>query len=607
MLPEGATPPLPREGAVRSGRWAGAAAVLAVAALWVALGVPAGAAQADCGSLCTPEGLAVLGDSNAFSAGLGTGTEMSSALALSDSAAGGTSAAASGVGGVTFGQAVAGGAPVLVGGSIAAYVGINKWAAGSVNVAQGGATGLVGGGSIPAGYSVSPTFPSAFGAWPPDGSTTEPLTVSFAVDAAGSIDGTFTFAPHSGEYMILGARVVTYGSADWPTGAAHPTLVPLLNLGGVQSSPTVYSLGPAPSTRYVVEFGPMPAATTSGVATGIWVPAGDPISPPASTGGAGTITRTLTCTNGSTTSVETDTIPVNVSTGGSYSFGDLNCPAGMVVKTFKADLTPSSGGSTQAVIPETASTPQTQSVPSQYPACLTGVCLLRLFKLQPAGTPEQSCGDLAVACPDWYADPNRSSDYECRWGSYVVPTDECSVYRVPGELLPNTQINPDGTTTYLPWPPLPAPTAAANPGAASQGCFPSGWSAFNPVQWVLMPVQCALSWAFVPSSATSTDWQTFVSDVQTHPPVSIAVGGVQFTNDVIAGVNGQGDCSNVPLEMADSGLQGAGATFDLCAGVKAVAGTTWGQAVELVVTVAIIGWASWIVMHRVGRSFGSKA
>lgn len=40
-----------------------------------------------------------------------------------------------------------------------------------------------------------------------------------------------------------------------------------------------------------------------------------------------------------------------------------------------------------------------------------------------------------------------------------------------------------------------------DPETTSSECFPSGWSAFNPVQWVLKPTKCALEWAFVPDGS----------------------------------------------------------------------------------------------------------
>ncbi|HVX68352.1 MAG TPA: hypothetical protein VHA79_01520 [Mycobacteriales bacterium] len=39
-------------------------------------------------------------------------------------------------------------------------------------------------------------------------------------------------------------------------------------------------------------------------------------------------------------------------------------------------------------------------------------------------------------------------------------------------------------------------------GSSAVSCTPHGWALFNPVDWVMKPVECALQWAFVPDS----DW-----------------------------------------------------------------------------------------------------
>jgi len=41
-------------------------------------------------------------------------------------------------------------------------------------------------------------------------------------------------------------------------------------------------------------------------------------------------------------------------------------------------------------------------------------------------------------------------------------------------------------------------------------CWPSGWGVFNPLNWVLQPVKCALVWAFIPSAGTVTAVRTSV-------------------------------------------------------------------------------------------------
>jgi hypothetical protein len=137
----------------------------------------------------------------------------------------------------------------------------------------------------------------------------------------------------------------------------------------------------------------------------------------------------------------------------------------------------------------------------------------------------------------------------CIWGGYSVGADYCSATEVsgPGTPLPAAMpvatpvvapagalvpqmgpTNPDplstatpvldpSTPTTLPGTgtgtgtdvPIdrgtgPIPTPIADDDFGGEGvCWPSGWGWFNPAQWVLRPIKCALVWAFVPSDPGS--------------------------------------------------------------------------------------------------------
>lgn len=326
----------------------------------------------------------------------------------------------------------------------------------------------------------------------------------------------------------------------------------------------------------------------------------NPLRPPQQdTNPVRTFTTKWTCADGSTGSA----------TSSSFREGDATWPA------FPAATCPTSAGpvasattteDSSGVASKTVGTVDASGVSTafagQSATCANGGCTLDLVRIDPTTGTRLDCFAGAEACATWWTDTQQGTasgtQYDCTYGGASVALTECTVlahafdqgvYSDPSTGEPATDAPP-----------------ATQPGSTT--CPPPfSWSGLFSSWWAFKATACALQEAFVPSVATATDWQTFVGDVQTHPPVSIAMGGVQFTNDVIAGVNGQGDCSSLPLQMADQQLQGPTATFDLCAGVKQAAATTWGQAVELAVTIAIIGWASWIVMHRIGRSFGSKA
>jgi hypothetical protein len=194
---------------------------------------------------------------------------------------------------------------------------------------------------------------------------------------------------------------------------------------------------------------------------------------------------------------------------------------------------------------------------TDYPACQDGECEL-----------------------GWeYVDPQTQA---CKWGPYTMPGSDCAGLPPAQEPTPTvtgtsstTHTNPDGsvvvtetqtlsngkvrtitTTTYpdgskdvrtvVQTSPggavesdttvsYPAPGANPNtpedPDAAD--CFPNGWGIFNPAEWVLKPVKCALVWAFVPSAATMTAVQTFGSDLINKAPFGYITQGIDYVGTAV--------------------------------------------------------------------------
>lgn len=147
-----------------------------------------------------------------------------------------------------------------------------------------------------------------------------------------------------------------------------------------------------------------------------------------------------------------------------------------------------------------------------------------------------TCGD-PVILPEVAGQPR-----ECVWGSVQLVLSSCTPPEtrvltdpwIPGEKQPQPeQPSPSTTTATATVPPSPSTTLAppadpencvgafcvGGPGGSepdSEGgeCWPGGWGWFNPVEWVLRPVKCALVWAFwdadsaaeIRSLATDTGW-----------------------------------------------------------------------------------------------------
>jgi hypothetical protein len=161
------------------------------------------------------------------------------------------------------------------------------------------------------------------------------------------------------------------------------------------------------------------------------------------------------------------------------------------------------GGGEQHELFNQQVTPEYEAARTTYPECMDGTCML---DLQTQGL---SCFESPETCVDWYADPDKATSYTCRYGSHDVALSECAVY------APTFKPNAKATgkeygdpTTGEPLP-SPSPGTALGVGVADSSqpreCFPTGWGIFNPLEWVVRPVQCALEWAFVPRASVVAD------------------------------------------------------------------------------------------------------
>lgn len=72
------------------------------------------------------------------------------------------------------------------------------------------------------------------------------------------------------------------------------------------------------------------------------------------------------------------------------------------------------------------------------------------------------------------------------------------------------------------------------PGVGDSECFPGGWGALNPINWVLKPVKCALVWAFVPTRS----WSDLAPECVTAFPCNVGVEAVQSAEGIYDGVAG---------------------------------------------------------------------
>jgi hypothetical protein len=166
-----------------------------------------------------------------------------------------------------------------------------------------------------------------------------------------------------------------------------------------------------------------------------------------------------------------------------------------------------------------------------YPDCDPSQTVGCILRVEVDGT---VCTVGDEDCVNWMALP--TSRLRCLWGPYAVSLVQCDMleraYQTGGAQISDattdgnpatgTDANPTPTgTAAAPFPtsvpvptstpsPIPTPTTPTpeNPDPvpvdSGQGCYPTGTAAWNPVEWVLRPVQCALVWAFVPPAGLDT-------------------------------------------------------------------------------------------------------
>lgn len=202
-----------------------------------------------------------------------------------------------------------------------------------------------------------------------------------------------------------------------------------------------------------------------------------------------------------------------------------------------------------------------------YPACAGTQCTVVLWKVN--GTAYEDCFASQSLCDGWSTDTNRATDYACTYGPQGLAygasgvTDiglpGCYMYgptfspsqRAAGVIYSDPSVDPATPGTKVN---QPAPVATpGGPSTASTACFPSGWAAFNPFEWVLKPVECALVWAFEPDpNAVATALNQAWTTIEVKPPISLVVAVYPvvsgFTSAVLNG------CTTYLADFGD-GLQ----------------------------------------------------
>jgi hypothetical protein len=159
-------------------------------------------------------------------------------------------------------------------------------------------------------------------------------------------------------------------------------------------------------------------------------------------------------------------------------------------------------------------------------------------------------------------------------------------------------------TPVAPPPPPGGPGTVTDPQlhvtSDESACFPSGWAALNPVEWVLKPVKCALVWAFVPPPGMVQDQ---FSSVQTAFAVTGPGQWITGTTAVISTVasNNPGGCQGVTVSIPLPHMQPlAFSPYDACnEPVATIAGV-----MKLILTVGCFVGAFVTILRVIASSFG---
>jgi hypothetical protein len=162
-----------------------------------------------------------------------------------------------------------------------------------------------------------------------------------------------------------------------------------------------------------------------------------------------------------------------------------------------------------------------------------------------------SCFSQPGPCAQWWTDPAREQNFRCTYGGQVIALTECALYRPSFDTSSRTPYaDPSGEVP----PPSPSnPTGDPQVGTPTdeegRQCWPNGWGVFNPAEWVLRPVGCALTTAFVPT-APQVDAARAKVEAATY---GTALGEVQSS---IANIGGA-----FSVAVADGSCEGLGFDF----------------------------------------------
>lgn len=247
---------------------------------------------------------------------------------------------------------------------------------------------------------------------------------------------------------------------------------------------------------------------------------------------------------------------------------------------------------------------------TRFPDCRDGSCALDLLRWDSTHTSVASCFDLEQTCMDWMQDPAKIENYECRYGGNRLDLTECYVYSGtfdPERVAIGAGYSDPETGTWSGGQNSPVVNTMGNPVQNPDGvrnCLSNGYGAANPIEWVLLPVKCAMEWAFVPRAAVIGLGAAKLGDQwEDTPPAKI--GGLLTGFAVDTSVSG---CAGLPIELPfEEWLEGVVAPLGISIPELRFGDACPGSLLELpavaikLVLGALMTWATFtIVSQQVG-------
>lgn len=233
------------------------------------------------------------------------------------------------------------------------------------------------------------------------------------------------------------------------------------------------------------------------------------------------------------------------------------------------------------------------------------------------GVTVSSCMTWAADCSGWWTATDEgttpavgSSTYRCTYGGAEIALVECGPYRHTFDTQTQTPTITDPVTGEdVEWSAQPSTGNSINPGTGpgtglspADACFETGWSeAANPVDWVLVPVKCALVWAFVPRQSVVDAAQGSIQDgIDSSVVGTVGTALASLGSSFDAGVG----CGGLPIHLEAFGHTLVD-SYLLASCEEPAAGIA--ATVRTILSVAIIGGGILAFTRYLGSLFGFES